>query len=76
MALFDALPYKNKVIFTHIPKPEIKSSFYITGFENDKSVGKLNSYIDEKSVYKWYDQFDYVEWFNTGRIGVKNKECE
>lgn len=72
MEAFDVLPYKNKIIFTHIPMPQIKSSFYIKGFENDKSVGKLNGYIDDKSVYKWYDQFDYVEWFNTGKI--KRKE--
>ena len=35
---FDALPFKNKVIFTHKQYPEIKSAYYIPGFE-DQLVG-------------------------------------
>ena len=32
---FDNLPYPNKVVFTHKPYPELKSAFYIKGFENE-----------------------------------------
>ena len=30
---FEQLPYKNKVIFTHIRYPEFSSAYYIKGFE-------------------------------------------
>ncbi len=63
---FDNLPYKNKVIFTHLPMEEINSSFYIRGFENESSVGKLNGYTGKYSIKKYYDQFDYVHWLNEG----------
>lgn len=39
MINFDKLSYK-KIIFTNKPYPEIKSSYYIKGFENMESVGK------------------------------------
>lgn len=32
---FDNLPYEHKIVFTHVPQPEIKSSFYIKGFEKN-----------------------------------------
>ena len=38
---FDNLPYPNKVVFTHKPYPELKSAFYIKGFENEGEVGDL-----------------------------------
>jgi uncharacterized protein (DUF1919 family) len=62
---FDKLPYKNKVVFTHKEYPEIKSSVYIKGFENEKNVGNLYSYKNRFTGYKYYDDFDYVEWFNS-----------
>lgn len=62
---FDILPFKHKVVFTHIPQPEIKSSFYIKGYEKEKKVGLLSDWQDEKRpVKKVYDQFDFVGWFN------------
>lgn len=62
---FDALPYKNKVVFTHIPYPEIKSAYYIKGYENEDKVGILSEWQDEKRpVRRMYDQFDFVGWFN------------
>ena len=64
MKRFDNLPYKNKVIFTHIPMNDIKSSFYIKGFEKESSVGILNKWTSSKSIKKHYDQFDYVKWLN------------
>lgn len=67
MKRFDNLPYKNKVIFTHLPLKDIKSSYYIKGFEKEESVGKLNSWTGRYSIKKFYDRFDYVEWLNNGR---------
>lgn len=62
---FDALPYENKVVFTHIPQPEIKSSYYIRGYENESKVGILSDWQDEeRPVKRVYDQFDFVGWFN------------
>lgn len=61
---FDALPYKNKVVFTHIPYPEIKSAYYISGWESADSIGICLNYKGKGSVKKYYDDFDYVSWFN------------
>lgn len=61
---FDNLDYKNKVVFTHIEYPEIKSSFCIKGFENENQVGHIFEFINAESGIKKYDQFEYVKWFN------------
>ena len=66
---FDSLPY-NKVVFTNKPYPEIKSSFYIKGFENLESVGHCYEYMPGR-IIKYYDQFDYVKWFNEGAVKRK-----
>ncbi|WP_439257666.1 DUF1919 domain-containing protein [Lonepinella sp. BR2271] len=60
---FDALPFANKVVFTHKPYPELKSAFYIKGFEQQGQVGDLFDYVGWNGK-KYYDQFDYVTWFN------------
>lgn len=60
---FDQLPFKYKVVFTHKPYPEIKSSFYIKGFEKQGQVGDLFEFSGWNGQ-KYYDQFDYVSWFN------------
>ena len=60
---FDQLPFKHKVVFTHKPYPEIKSSFYIKGFEKQGQVGDLFEFSGWNGQ-KYYDQFDYVSWFN------------
>lgn len=62
---FDALPFKNKVVFTNKVHEDIKSSFCIKGFEKEESVGSLYNYKSWNGV-KYYDDFDYVEWFNNG----------
>ena len=36
---FDALHYRNKAVFTHVPMPHIRSAVYIPGFENAEEVG-------------------------------------
>lgn len=61
---FDALPYKNKVVFTHVPYPEIKSAYYLKGFEKETSVGMCFKYKSLFSIKRYYDDFDYVSWFN------------
>lgn len=60
---FDALPFKNKVVFTHKHYPEIKSAAYIQGFENAGKVGNLFEYTGLNGK-RYYDQFDYVSWLN------------
>lgn len=65
---FDQLTYKNKVVFTNREYHEISSSFYIPGFENEESVGICSEFIPDKNWLRYYDQFDYVEWFNNGII--------
>lgn len=65
---FDQLTYKNKVVFTNREYHEISSSFYIKGFENEKSVGICSEFMPNKNWLRYYDQFDYVEWFNNGKI--------
>lgn len=64
---FEALPYKNKVVFTHLPYPEFKSAYYIKGFEKKDCVGMCFKYKSIFSLKKYYDDFDYVDWFNQGK---------
>ncbi len=61
---FDKLPFKNKIVFCHKSYPEIQSAYYIKGFENEKSVGLCMMYKSLFSLHKYYDDFDYVAWFN------------
>lgn len=68
---FDALPIENKVVFTHKYYPDIKSSIYIPGFEDNEHVGVLLDFIGE-SGERYYDYFNYVDWFN----GVKLSELK
>lgn len=70
---FDSLPHKNKVVFTHLPYKDIASAVYIGGFENESSVGDCNAFIDSISGKKYYDAFDYVKWFNKGKMVMGRK---
>ena len=63
---FDNLKYKNKAVFVHKPYPDIKSSVYIRGFEQNDSVGMCMNYKGCFSLKRYYDDFDYVSWFNNG----------
>ena len=60
LEIFDMLPFKNKVVFTKQEYPEIKSAFYIKGFEDQPSVGICNSYKSKYSLFRYLDSFDYV----------------
>lgn len=63
MKAFDALPYTNKVIFTNQKHEEIDSSYYIRGFEKEKSLGNIQ---ESMNIFgkRYVDQFDYVSFLN------------
>lgn len=61
---FDALPYERKVVFTHVPVPEIASAVYIPGFESQDSVGVCSEFVNGWSGKRYYDSFDFVSWLN------------
>lgn len=66
---FDELPYKNKVIFTHVPMPDIKSAVYIKDFRKCNEVGICSDYkYSGWYGLKYYDRFDYVKWINEGIV--------
>ena len=65
---FDALPYKNKVIFTHKPYPEFPSARYISGFEDQPGVYHITDFTGEKRIRRHMDQFDYISFLNGKRI--------
>ena len=61
---FDALPFKNKVVFVDRPFPNIKSAFYIKGFNcSNGQNGNVyrTQYLNGK---RYVDQFDYVTFIN------------
>ena len=62
---FDNLPYIHKAVFVNRPYERIKSAVYIRGFENEDSVGICMDYRKGFSYRKYYDDFDYVGWFNS-----------
>lgn len=60
---FENLKYKNKVLFTHIPYPELKSAFYIKGYEDKETCDFLFNYMPN-GIKRYYEQFDYVKFLN------------
>lgn len=61
---FDKLPFDNKVVFTHVPYPELKSSYYIKGFEKEKGVGVLLYFKEQFLIRRYLDDFDYISFLN------------
>lgn len=61
---FDELPYDNKVIFTHIPHENIESAYVIKNCEKDPFVKTMTEYLSRLSLFRRYEQFDYVSWLN------------
>lgn len=60
----DQLPFPKKILVNK-HYPELKSAFYISGFDKEPQVGILSKWV----WYgfwgrKYYDQFDYVSFFN------------
>ena len=64
IADFDRLNYKNKVIFTHKKYSSLKSSYYISGYDNKKEVGIMTKFLHPFSIKRNYDKFDWVKWLN------------
>ncbi len=69
IARFDALPYQNKVIFTHKPYPMYKSAYYIRGFEDQEEVGVLSDNRPGFWKRRFLDAFDYVRFLNGKGLG-------
>lgn len=65
MRRFDALPYAHKVIFTHPPRPDIKSAFYLPGFEDRDGVGVALDFKQQFLIRRYLDAFDYVAFLNS-----------
>ena len=61
---FDRLPLDKKVVFTNKPYSVFNSVYYIKGFEHLESVGNCFDFEENYIGKKYYDQFDYVSWFN------------
>lgn len=61
---FDALPYKNKVIFTHKPYPEFASAYYLPGFEDLDGIGRATDSKNQFLVRRYMDEFDYISFLN------------
>lgn len=61
---FDSLHIDRKVVFTHKKYSDIKSSFYIKGFEKQGAVLLSMHYPKNFSVKRFVDQFDFVKWVN------------
>lgn len=76
MMRFEALPYKNKLILTYRDYPELKCSFCLKGYEEIGYIDNLLKYMPGfMKGMKYYDQFDWVEWVNTGKImAFKNRK--
>lgn len=69
---FDNLPFDKKVVFTNKPYPELKSAYYIKGFEHLESVGNCFDYTLGCIGKKYYDQIDYVELINSCNPQMNN----
>ena len=68
---FDELPYENKVCFTHKQYPQYRSAFYISGSEDDVYLKSLTDYTPKWRIKRYYDQFDFIAWFNEGGCNWK-----
>lgn len=67
IAEFDALPYPNKICFTHVKYPHYKSTFYIPGSEDDEYLENVMDYVHQWWIRRYCDQFDFVKWLNEGK---------
>ena len=62
---FDRLPFKNKIVLTHKPYPQIKSAYYLKGFEDNSHLGIISDFIPKQFLGKrYYDNFDFFSWLN------------
>jgi len=63
---FDNLPIKNKVVITMKNYPECPSSFAI--LRKDYVQGEILKYGLLRGTIRWFELFDIVHFFNTGKI--------
>ena len=63
---FEQLPYKNKVIFTHVDYPEFSSAHHIKGFEEKEELGTITNYKKQAFKRRYLDDFNYVGFLNAG----------
>ncbi len=71
---FEQLPYKNKVIFTHVRYPEFSSAYYIKGFEEEKELGIITDFKNQFLKRRYMDDFDYVSFLNKGGWKCREKQ--
>lgn len=70
MKRFESLPYEHKLILTCHYYPELKYAFQVKGFEK---IGYIDNLLKNMpgifpTAKRFYDQFDFVMWLNTGKI--------
>lgn len=63
---FEKLPWKNKVVFTHVEYPEFSSACYIRGFEEKEELGVLTFPKKQLLKRRFLDDFDYISFLNNG----------
>lgn len=64
---FASMPYQNKAALTHKPYPEFPFAVPLEEYRELGYVGKCYRYVSRFSGVRYYDDFDYVGWFNTGK---------
>lgn len=69
---FEELPYKNKVIFTHVKYPEFSSAYYIKGFEKKGELGTITNFKEQFWRRRYMEDFDYVAFLNEDKDYDKN----
>lgn len=63
---FDDLPFQNKIAFSNKTYKNIKSHHYIAGFDDVPEILFTWDYVGEYSTKRYFDSFDFVNWFNGG----------
>lgn len=71
---FERLPFKNKVIFTHIQYPEFSSAFYIKGFDGQTELGVITNFKRQVLKRRYLDDFDYVACLNNMKTAHISEE--
>lgn len=73
---FDQLPFEHKVVFTKKPYENIRSAFYVPGYEDQKELITLLALKSIFSAERHYDVFPYVDWLNGEYIVGESLEAE
>lgn len=67
LAAFAAMPFRNKAALTHKSYPEFPFAVPLSEYRDLGYVGKCYRYVSRFSGVRFYDEFDYVGWFNSGK---------